>query len=238
MKKEDLIILVVTIVFGSIFCCLLCLCCCFRQNSIGKNEAKFGEICGLAPGGVPAFSSDYKTIGIMDIFKHRSSIFNHRYNGLYYGVKYQCVEFARRWLIHVHGITFSDVGMAYEIFDLPYAVRIQDGSQIPWTNIRNGSSPRPVPGSVLIWEEGGEFRDTGHVAIVTEVSDHWVRVAEQNVNDTFWPEGRDYARELKVDYEPQTGNYYIHEHLWLHGGKILGWKNLPEDFISDPIPHP
>lgn len=234
-----LVILLVT-VLGSCLCCC-CVCCCVwwcRGKTVQNDEAKFGHVCGMAPGGVPAYSCDYQTLGFLDLINHGTSLVNHRHNGLYYGVKYQCVEFSRRWLIHVHGITFGDVGMAYEIFDLPYATKIKDGTQILWKNIRNGCCPRPIPGSVLIWEEGGEFRQTGHVAIVTEVSDKWVRVAEQNVNDTFWPEGRNYARELKADYDPTTGNYFIHETLWLHGGRILGWMNLPSDFISEPLPHP
>ena len=200
------------------------------------NSAPFAAICGIAPGGIPAFSCDYDTAD-PTIWRSRYQ-YRHEYDGLYYGYKFQCVEFSRRWLIHALGVTFGDVGMAYEIFELPYATRVSDNSQVPWNNIRNGSSPRPIPGSVLIWEEGGEFRHTGHVAIVTEVSDNWVRVAEQNVEDSYWPEGCDYARELKAEYEPKTGNYFIHESLWLHGGRILGWKNLPEDFVPEPIPHP
>jgi glutathionylspermidine amidase/synthetase len=234
--EETALIVVVTI---GISLCFICCCLCFCQGKSTRNDGvKFGMVCGMAPGGVPAFSCDYKTIGILDILKHGTTIFNHQHNGLYYGVKYQCVEFSRRWLIHSYGLTYGDVGMAYEIFDLPYAIRIKDRAQIPWQNIRNGQTPRPVPGSVLIWEEGGEFSGTGHVAIVTEVSDHWIRVAEQNVNDTFWPEGRDYARELKVDSDPVSGNYFIHETLWAQGGRILGWKNLPHDIVVEPIPHP
>lgn len=228
--------LILAIVLPITIVLLCCYCCCFGR-SVRNGKAKFGDVCGIAPGGVPAYSCDYRTMNLFDILKHGLSIIRHENNGLYYGVKYQCVEFSRRWLIHAYGITYGDVGMAYEIFELQYATRIKDGAQIPWDNIPNGSSPRPVPGSVLIWEEGGEFQKTGHVAIVTEVSDNWVRVAEQNVNDTFWPEGRDYARELVVDYEPKSGNYFIHESLWTRGGKILGWKNLPSDFQSEPIPH-
>mmetsp|Transcript_23982 Transcript_23982/g.24571 ORF Transcript_23982/g.24571 Transcript_23982/m.24571 type:complete len:213 (+) Transcript_23982:110-748(+) len=206
------------------------------KNNKTNNSAPFAAICGIAPGGVPAYSCDYDSAD-PTVWKSRYQ-FRHENDGLYYGYRYQCVEFSRRWLIHVHGITFGDVGMAYEIFDFPYATRISDGSRVPWNNIRNGSSPRPVPGSVLIWDEGGEFRHTGHVAIVTEVSDNWVRVAEQNVEDVYWPEGRDYARELIAEYNEEKDTYYIHEVWGRHGGVVLGWKNLPDDFVSEPIPHP
>ncbi len=35
----------------------------------------------------------------------------------------------------------------------------------------------------MIWLPGGEFEHTGHVAVVIEVTDTEVRVAEQNFDD-------------------------------------------------------
>lgn len=40
---------------------------------------------------------------------------------------------------------------------------------------------RPVAGALLIWDKGGEFKDTGHVAIITQLHGNKVRIAEQNV---------------------------------------------------------
>jgi glutathionylspermidine amidase/synthetase len=180
-----------------------------------SHHVKFGDVCGIALGGIPAYSC--KTT--------ETSMLKHEYNGVYYGIKYQCVEFVRRWLIQVYGLTLDDVEMAYEIFDLPYAIKLQNKTLIIWNNVQNGSSPRPVPGSLLVWGKGGRFGETGHVAIVTEVSDQWIRIAEQNVHNTKWPYGRNYARELSVEYDANTGNYLIHDEL----GEILGWKNLPQD---------
>ncbi len=128
--------------------------------------------------------------------------------------------------------------MAYEIFDMTHAYRVRDKAPVPWTNVKNGGKLRPVPGCVLIWHEGGEFRHTGHVAIVTEVHDEWIRVAEQNVDDVIWGENNNYARQLRVEVNPTTGGYFIHEEWGRRGGRIKGWKLLPEDFPSQPIPHP
>ncbi len=198
-----------------------------------KEPAPFGTMTGVFMG-VPAFSCDYESI----TFNHVRSFFVHhnKDHGLYYGYKYQCVEYSRRFLIHTHGVTFGDVGMAYEIYDIPFVTRIRDKSQVPWASYPNGSTIRPVPGCVLLWHEGGEFRYTGHVAIVTEVTDNWVRVAEQNVEDALWG-GDNYARELRVTVDENTGSYFIHEEWGKRGGRILGWKLLPEDFESHPIPH-
>ena len=37
------------------------------------------------------------------------------YNGIYTGIKGQCVEFVRRYLIMNNGVTFSDVDSAFQI---------------------------------------------------------------------------------------------------------------------------
>jgi glutathionylspermidine amidase/synthetase len=203
-----------------------------------SQKVAFGEICGYAPGDIPAFSCDYRSLSLRSIYNMGFSLFSHQHpDGMYYGFRYQCVEFARRWLIHARGVTFDSVGMAHEIFELPSAISVPHGHLIPWTNLLNGSSIRPQKGAVLIWEDHGDFSRTGHVAIVVDVSDDWVRVAEQNVEDTTWS-GRNWARELQVDYDHSKGSYFIHERWGKQGGKILGWKNLPEDFAHEPLPHP
>ena len=201
-------------------------------DTLAGQPAPFGAIMGYAPGGIPAYSCDYNTID-RTVYSSRLH-FRHRVGKLYYGSRYQCVEFARRWLIHTAGVTFSEVGMAYDIFDMPHAIRVKDEAKIPWTNIPNGSTERPVPGAVLIWNEGGEFRRTGHIAIVVDVSDEWVRVAEQNVGDTYWPRGQNWARQLAVEYDKAKGTYFIQE----VNGSVRGWKHLPKDFVPDPVPLP
>jgi DNA repair protein Rad10 len=104
----------------------------------GRVPAPFAAVCGVAPGGIPAYSCDYKTAD-PSVWKSRHR-FRHENHGLYYGYRYQCVEFSRRWLIHTQGITFGDVGMAYEIFHLTFAKKVSDGTKVSWNNIPNGSS--------------------------------------------------------------------------------------------------
>ena len=197
------------------------------------KTTEFGTLLGSFMG-VNAFSCNYSSFSV---YRHLEfpNLLVHRKRNLYFGFKFQCVEYSRRFLIQTYGITFGDVGMAYEIFDLQHAIRIRDSAEIQWTNIENGGKLRPIPGSVMIWEEGGEFRKTGHVAIVTEATDEFVRVAEQNVDDTIWPNGRNYARELKVNYDSKTGSYYVVENWGKLGGKIKGWKILPSTFVAEPI---
>ena len=201
-------------------------------DTLAGHPAPFGAIMGYAPGGIPAYSCDYDTAD-RTVYTSRVQ-FRHQVGKIFYGFRYQCVEFARRWLIHATGVTFGEVDMAYNIFDMPYAIKVKDDEKVPWTNIPNGSTERPVPGAVLIWNEGGEFRRTGHVAIVVDVSDEWVRVAEQNVDDAYWPRCQNWARQLAVEYDKAKGTYFIQE----VDGSVRGWKHLPKDFVRDPVPLP
>ena len=47
----------------------------------------------------------------------------------------------------------------------------------------------PVLGDILLYAEGGHFEHTGHVAIVVDATEQYVRIAEQNMDDIMWPAG-------------------------------------------------
>nr|WP_136252054.1 glutathionylspermidine synthase family protein [Ningiella ruwaisensis] len=189
-----------------------------------KADAKFGEVLGIAPGGVEAYCCDYDTLDESQ-YPSRSSL-RHCAGNLYFGYKWQCVEFARRWLYVNTGCIFDDVGMAYEIFKFRHLTHVETQQKLPLQAYENGSLKRPQAGALLIWEEGGEFEHTGHVAIVTEVSDHFVRVAEQNVHFTPWAKGTKYSRELRAK-EDEQGRYWIS--CTFADTEILGWMLQTSD---------
>jgi len=178
---------------------------------------KFGTTLGFAPGDVPVYSSDYDSADNKE-FPSRKS-FRSYVDGVFMGYKWQCVEFVRRWLYCNRNYVFGDVAMAYDIFRLR-SVKTTAGEDLPLYSFRNGSKRRPEPGSLLIWEPAGEFELTGHVAIITEVGDTFIRVAEQNVSHALWVKNQDFSRELSLvrtsdgEYEVDAG----HE-----GDSVLGW---------------
>ena len=183
-----------------------------------SSPAPFGTVLGIGPGGVPVYSSDYASVdktAMPDRASFRSIV-----DGEFMGYKWQCVELARRWLYRVKGYVFDDIAMAYDIFRLRSVRVVADGSRLPLCSFRNGAGRRPEPGSLLIWNEGGDFVVTGHVAVVTEVFDDRVRVIEQNVDNTPWPEGRTWSRELPASVSGD-GAYWIEESLG--NATILGW---------------
>jgi glutathionylspermidine amidase/synthetase len=188
------------------------------------KAARFGTVLGWAPGGVPVYSSDYATADeaeLPDRHSYRSYV-----DGIYMGEKWQCVEFARRWLYLNHGWIFDEVGMAYEIFDLESIRDVRNNTRLPMRSFQNGSKRLPQPGSLLVWDEGGEFGRTGHVAIVVEAQPNCVRIAEQNLRHQEWPAGKSYSRELKARRSP-TGEFWIE--CAFADATLLGWVIQTED---------
>ena len=194
-------------------------------------DEPFGAVLGVNSG-VPAYSCDYETWRVPKGERE----WRHTHEGVLTGYKWQCVEYARRWLLVNRGVTFGDVGMAYEIMDLK-TVTVQTpgprkGTELPLYRCENGGPVPPVAGAMLIW--GRDWDRTGHVAIITEVvpgKAMKVRIAEQNNEDWKWAAGNDYAREMPLEFK--DGRYTIVEP---EGFSVLGWMvqaehdpNFPED---------
>jgi len=186
--------------------------------SSNPRDEPFGTVLGVAPGGVEAYSCDYDSWQVPRGQRNWRST----YEGVYTGAKWQCVEFARRWLLINHGYTFGDVPMAYHILELDYVTVCRgasQGQQLPlWACLDGGRAP-PQVGSMLIWDQS--YDGTGHVAIITEVGPDYVRIAEQNFEDWQWPKGQDYARELRMVATP--GNDGVVRYSVQDQFKILGW---------------
>lgn len=188
------------------------------MHTLKYPPEKFGTLLGYAPGQVAIYSSHYPSADISE-YPDRDS-YRSFLDGVYMGYKWQCVEFARRWLYVNYGYVFDDVAMAYDIFALHHVTRLADNRLLPLHSFRNGSPRPPEPGCLLIWEEGGEFEVTGHVAVVTEVMEHRIRFAEQNVEHCRLPDGQSWSRELPIT-RASGGGYLIHASY--ADSRIRGW---------------
>ncbi len=193
-----------------------------KNKSINQpvHSEKFGTLLGYAPGNVGVYSSDYETADDNELpnrHAYRSYV-----DGIFMGYKWQCVEFARRWMYLNKGYIFDDVSMAYDIFQLTHVrdVKSKQPKRLPLNSFKNGSRRHPEPGCLLIWNEGGDFEVTGHVSIVTEVLPDKIRLVEQNNHHTVWPEGQLYSREIKAKIA-DDGAYWIE--CSFADAPILGW---------------
>jgi surface antigen len=98
-------------------------------------------------------------------------------DGYYYGQKWQCVEYVKRFYHQAKGRKMPDVwGHARDYFD----PSLPNGALNPRRGLvqyRNGGTAKPQPDDLLM------FTDTkfGHVAIVTEVTANSLEVVQQNI---------------------------------------------------------
>lgn len=98
------------------------------------------------------------------------------HNNIYTGVKWQCVEFVRRYLIIKHGITFSNVEHAFQIPQSQFTTL--NGFPVKMNN-------ELTVGSIIVWPKNYEINSPhGHVAIVSYISIYGINVVEQNYDDT------------------------------------------------------
>lgn len=135
------------------------------------------------------------------------------------GMKWQCVEYARRWLVTNRHYTFASIDHAYQIWDLPEATQIATGKSAPWLKgANNQTSQKPQQGDLLIYDTSVGMH--GHVAVIVAVDDNHVYIGEQNYFNQLW-EGNDYARALPL-IRAANGMYQIEDE------GVIGWMHINE----------
>ena len=177
----------------------------------------FNKVQGTASTNVHAYSN-----GDDDFF----SVERHYLHGVFMGFKWQCVEFARRWLLMRKSCIFPPIPCAADMWsELTYVERVTDGKKFPLKHYPNGSHHEPKHDSLLIYPRGKEL-PFGHVAIVTEVINNNVRIAEQNFIYHSWSDN--YAREIPVQIE--NGNYLLKDE-----DDIVGWIEIDDNDELQPL---
>jgi hypothetical protein len=168
----------------------------------------YGSVLGRSHGGVIAYSNCSA--------RCVSRTPNH-VQGRYIGMRWQCVEYARRWLRKRRGVVYGDVDVAADIWKHETVERVRDGQKLPLLRFENGSKTVPRTGDLLIYARS--YLGTGHVAVVVGVDakKKLLNVAEQNFENKRWP-GR-WARTLSWTSEPNGGVRFREPHL-------LGWMRV------------
>ncbi|MDS0525695.1 CHAP domain-containing protein [Clostridium sp. SHJSY1] len=131
-------------------------------------------------------------------------------DGYYYGYKWQCVEYIKRFFYDAKGHKMSDgFGNAKDFFD----VNVGHGKLNEKRGLiqyKNGEDEKPKADDLLV------FTDTtyGHVVIISEVGENYIEVVQQNMGNS----SRD---KFKLEYK--DGKYFV-------GGKRVpaGWLRKSE----------
>ena len=141
------------------------------KKTMKNRSKKFGTIVGTFQV-VPAYS------------KRKKGTKKSRANYINTGIKWQCVEYARRYLQTTRGITFANVKGAFEIPRAKFTTL--DGASVKKTNDLK-------VGSLVIWPKKYKHNSPyGHVAVVSKIKSNGIYVAEQNYDDKTFPRFIDY----------------------------------------------
>lgn len=190
MKRKHIVSLIVIIFLLSGITYL------FYDNSrIGKKIDEYR--------GVPVYYN-----GILYAKSHGE---NYSTDGYYYGFKWQCVEYVKRFYYDAKNHSMPDgYGNAKDFFD----ENVAEGELNERRNLiqyRNGGNMKPKEDDLIV------FNDTkyGHVAIVTKVTDQYIEVIQQNV----WGKSREKYKLVEKDNKYFVGDKH----------KPAGWLRKDEE---------
>ncbi|CAF1100256.1 unnamed protein product [Didymodactylos carnosus] len=191
----------------------------------GRRElVPYNHIQGFASTNVPAYSN-----GDDNFFSNE----RHYVHGIFTGFKWQCVEFARRWLLMRKSCIFRNIRSAADIWsDLISIERVTDGQHFPLKAFRNGSPHKPKSDSLLIYPRHSSELPFGHVAIICEVGSEFVCIAEQNYRFHHWS-NKNYARQLRLTFKNDL--YYIEDYYEISGWMEIGGSNHLEPFDESKV---
>ncbi|MEI6789921.1 MAG: CHAP domain-containing protein [Myxococcaceae bacterium] len=173
----------------------------------------YGTLLGSA-NGVEAYSNQDPS--------HVSKEPSYTKDNVYSGMKWQCVEYSRRYMQQKSGFTFSDVYGAHNIWHLEHAAKVSDGTEVAFNSIANGKSTVPPKVGNLIIYPISEDTPYGHVAVITNVEGTKAFVAEQNWDNSEWPGDKSYSRVLNLTTN-SAGKHVLTDESGL---QVLGWKAL------------
>jgi len=125
------------------------------------------------------------------------------------GIKYQCVEFVKRYYYEYLNHKMPDAyGHAKDFYDKD----LSDGALNTKRNLvqyKNGSKSKPKPDDLVIFS-GSTFNKYGHVAIISSVEDDEIEIIQQNPGP--FGKSRDKIKLKNIDG------------LWtLDNDRLLGW---------------
>ncbi|MBX9703733.1 MAG: CHAP domain-containing protein [Silvanigrellaceae bacterium] len=166
--------------------------------------------------GVPAYSN-CKPLCV-NPEPHQEEALGQKNEKIYTGIKWQCVEYARRWLVKNKHVIFGSVDFAFEIFNLTHVTSVnnKDVKFCLKRFVNNQTSEYPQRGDLLIY--GKEHFGTGHIAIIVGLGKNFVTVAEENYFNDKWHATNEYARKILLSN--------TQDKVRIHDTDVLGWMRV------------
>jgi len=177
-----------------------------KKTTIKKSYNKKSSINGFSPfvvdnfNGVDVFSNGKET----NVFGRNTTA-----DGYNLGLRYQCVEFVKRYYYEHYGHKMpNSYGHAKEFFDF----NLSDGSynkDRALSQYRNPSYTKPQEGDLIVFGPTPS-NGYGHVAIICKVSNDHIQFVQQNG-------GPKNPTRINVPLDNRNGKYQV------LGKHIVGW---------------
>jgi surface antigen len=163
MKDKKKIIIVLSI------CLILSVLVVFLKNTNKRLETKIGAVIDNLNGVKVFYNGPYSNIS-------GRNLTNDHYN---LGLRYQCVEFVKRYYYeHLNHKMPDSYGHAKDFFNS----KIKDGAFNKSRGLNqysNQSKSKPKVNDLIIFS-GTVYNKFGHVAIISKVSDDQIEIVQQN----------------------------------------------------------
>lgn len=195
-----------------------------------------GVLLGEPKSGLKSFNCNYSNIvapgADEPVFDMLAYVKDSRGNLQYSGMKWQCVEYARRWWISHFDVTLLNIPRACDIWNRTYVKRLSDGKNVALEMHASGVSTEPPrEGDLIIWKKTDE-QPVGHVAVVCEVTADSVRIGEQNVGNNVPWSGITFSRDFPLQRNEATGAYTMRD----DEDPLFGWVRVVTDRVVDTPP--
>lgn len=142
---------------------------------------------------------------------------NYSANQYYYGQKWQCVEFVKRFYHDAFKHQMPSVwGHAIGYYD-PTVLHGKFNKDRGMYQFKNGGATSPQPDDLLVFD----FAPYGHVSVISAVRENEIEVVQQNIAG----KPRQIYRLEKID-----GLFTI-----VAKNKPIGWLRLPSEKLKNPV---
>lgn len=180
-----------------------------------RNSLLFSVIAILI---ATSFRSDGPSVGsVIDVYNDVAVYYNGPYyhvagrnttrDGYNLGLKYQCVEYIKRYYYERFNHKMPDsYGHAVDFFDQSKINDVAFNSKRGLFQYWNGNTARPKAEDILVFKTKGDI--WGHIGIVSKVTKDQVEMVQQN-----------YGEKSRVTFPLKRvmGRYYVDDQ------EVLGW---------------
>ena len=165
------------------------------------------------------------------------NIIRYKNKNVFSGMQWQCVEYARRYLITKLGVTFASVDGAEDVFALKTVESIENCKKYTFKTYKNnlncrGKNNVPKVNDVIIWARNKDDTPYGHIAVILKIEGDQIFIGEQNWSNDVWTSPRPPPHSRVLTFKKYNNRCTIVDGNYT----ILGWKRASLKPLKQEMP--